>query len=86
MCQRAFRWFIAVAFLGAAGPVQAATNSRLEGKVVDDQGAPLAGVQVTISSESLIGGPQSTVTSDDGSFSFHFLLVGEYTVEATDVG
>jgi hypothetical protein len=86
MWRRSFRWFIAVAFLVAAGSVQAATNSRLEGRVVDDQGAPLAGVQVTISSESLIGGPQSMVTSDDGSFAFHFLLVGEYTVTAELVG
>ena len=86
MCCQPFRWIVLAAFLFAAGSVQSATTSRLEGRVVDDQEAPLAGVQVTISSESLIGGPQSTVTSEDGSFAFHFLLVGEYTVEATLVG
>jgi hypothetical protein len=69
-----------------ANPAYAGTTSRLEGRVADDQGGPLAGVQITISSESLIGGPQSTITNDAGSFSFHFLLVGEYTVEATLVG
>jgi hypothetical protein len=69
-----------------ANPAYAGTTSRLEGRVADDQGEPLAGVQITISSESLIGGPQSTITNDAGSFSFHFLLVGEYTVEATLVG
>jgi hypothetical protein len=76
----------AVFVLALPTAVNGATNSRLEGRVVDDESAPLAGAEVTISSESLIGGPQSTVTSEDGSFSFHFLLVGEYTVEATLVG
>ena len=77
---------IALLLSAFAAAVDGATNSRLEGRVVDDQSKPLAGVQITISSESLIGGPQSAVTSDDGGFSYHFLLVGEYTVEATLVG
>jgi len=75
-----------VVVLTSASAVDAATNSRLEGRVVDDQSEPLEGVQVTISSPSLIGGPQTTVTNDKGSFAFHFLLVGEYTVDAELVG
>ncbi len=86
MCRRLFRLLVTAGFLCAAAPVHPATTSRLEGRVVDDKGSPLVGVQVTISSESLIGGPQSTITSDEGAFAFHFLLVGDYTVEATLVG
>ena len=79
-------FLLAVIVLTSVGAADAATTSRLEGRVIDDQDGPLAGVQITISSESLIGGPQSTITSDDGGFSFHFLLVGRYTVEATFTG
>ena len=79
-------FLLAVIVLTSVGAADAATTSRLEGRVIDDQDGPLAGVQITISSESLIGGPQSTITSDDGGFSFHFLLVGRYTVEATLTG
>ncbi len=70
----------------AAAQMEAATTSRLEGRVVDDQGAPLAGVQVTITSESLIGGPATTSSDLEGRFAFHLLSVGDYTVETTLVG
>ena len=54
-----------------AATVDSATNSRLEGRVIDDHGDPLTGVQITISSESLIGGPQSVATNEQGAFSFN---------------
>jgi hypothetical protein len=76
----------AVIVLAFPASIDGATASRLEGRVIDDQGEPLAGAEVTISSESLIGGPQSEITHEDGSFAFHFLLVGEYTVNAELVG
>lgn len=81
-----FRVLPVIACLVAAGAVDAATTSRLEGRVVDDKGNPLAGAQITISSESLIGGPQSTTTESEGGFVFNLLLVGDYTVEATLAG
>ena len=77
---------LAIIALTSVTTVDAATTSRLEGRALDDQGNPLAGVQITISSESLIGGPQSTNTDAEGGFAFTFLLVGEYSVEATLVG
>jgi hypothetical protein len=84
---RHVRVFVVALLLSAvAAAVDGATTSRLEGRVVDDQGKPLAGAEITISSDSLIGGPQSAVTAEDGSFAFHFLLVGEYTVNAELVG
>jgi hypothetical protein len=79
-------FLLAFIFLVSAPYVDGATNSRLEGRVVDDKGSVLAGAEVTISSESLIGGTQSVATDEQGAFSFNFLLVGEYTVEAALVG
>ena len=72
--------------LTSALVVDAATTSRMEGRAVDDQDRPLAGVQITISSESLIGGPQTAITTENGAFAFNFLLVGVYTVDAELVG
>lgn len=77
---------VATLLLTSALSVDAATTSRLEGLAMDDQDLPLAGVQITISSESLIGGPQTAITAEDGAFAFHILLVGEYTVSAELVG
>jgi len=79
-------FLLAVIVVVGATTVEGATNSRLEGRVIDDQGDLLAGVQVTISSDNLIGGPQSTNTDLEGGFAFNFLLVGEYSVEAILVG
>jgi len=77
---------LAIIVLASVTTVDGATSSRLEGRTIDDQGNPLAGVQITISSASLIGGPQSTTTDTAGGFAFSFLLVGNYSVEATLVG
>jgi len=79
-------FLLTIIMAAAAATVDAATNSRLEGRVIDGQGDPLPGVQITIASESLIGGPQSTITDAAGGFTFSFLLVGDYTVDAALVG
>jgi len=73
---------IAVTVVVCVGVAGAATTSRLEGRVVDDQGAPLARAHVTISSDSLIGGPRSATTDGGGGFAFNLLPVGDYSVEA----
>ena len=72
--------------LVAVATVHATTTSRLEGKVVDEVGGNLARVEVNISSDSLIGGPQLAVTDGRGGFAFNLLPVGEYRVEATLAG
>jgi len=77
---------VAVTVVVCVGVAGAATTSRLEGRVVDDQGAALAGARVTISSESLIGGPQSAATDPGGGFAFNLLPVGDYSVEAELTG
>ena len=64
----------------------AATTSRMTGTVQDDQGLPLPGVTVQISSDKLIGGPQVVITDGNGSFVFNLLPPGLYTVEANLAG
>jgi len=58
----------------------AATTSRLTGTVVDQEGVPLPGVTVTLTSEVLIGGPQVVVTDAEGAFQFVLLPPGLYLV------
>ena len=60
----------------------AQTKSALTGTVIDQDGLPLPGVTVTLTSEDLIGGAQIKVTGEDGDFKFILLPPGDYHVEA----
>ncbi len=62
------------------GLVQAATTSRLTGTVVDNQGAALPGVTVSLGSDVLIGGVQVQITDAEGRFQFNLLPPGQYKV------
>jgi hypothetical protein len=62
------------------------TTGRLIGKTVDESGVVLPGVEITISSLSLIGGAQRTLTDNSGEFSFVGIAPGEYTVRAERSG
>lgn len=62
---------------------QGTNTGALEGKVLDDQGAPLPGAEVKVSSPALIGGSQSRMTNDDGHYRFVLLPPGTYTLETT---
>jgi hypothetical protein len=64
------------------GTALAGTTGSLTGSIVDDQGQPLPGVAVTLTSPSLIGGPRTEVTSADGSFGFPALAPGVYSLRA----
>lgn len=75
-----------LALLLATGAALAATTSRLTGEVYDNDGNPLPGVTVQISSDKLIGGPQVAIADENGRFVFNLLPVGLYNVEATLVG
>ena len=73
-------WSIVVA---AAATVWAQTTTgRLMGTTVDESGAALPGVTVTISSPALIGGAQVKRTDHRGEFSFLLLGPGDYSVVA----
>jgi len=71
--------FLAIFILFASGFLQA---QRLTGKVVgdvtDEDGTPLPGVSVELSSPVLMGGVHSQVTSEKGSYRFINLPPGAY--------
>lgn len=69
-------------FTGFALP-QSGTTGAIEGKVTDDEGNRLPGVEVTITSPDLIGGPKVNITNSEGKYRFAALPRGEYTLEAS---
>jgi len=72
-----------MAVLLVVAPLQAQTTTgRLVGNVIDDTGAALPGVTVTISSDVLIGGAQTKITDGAGEFAFIGLPPGEYSLKA----
>ncbi len=78
--------FATVIVVVAGGAAAQTTTGRLIGTTVDESGAVLPGVTVTISSPALIGGVQSRVTDDQGEFNFVGIAPGEYTVKAERTG
>src|SRR5262245_31633057 len=68
--------------LGLAAPVlaQVQTGSILV-KAVDDQGAVVPGVNVTISSPVLVAGTMNAVTDAGGVYRFPSLVPGTYAVK-----
>ncbi len=82
---RALLGFVAAIVLFAAPPAYAqgggaSTTGTIQGRVTDAQGAVLPGVTVTISSPSLIGGPQTQVTNEQGNYRFPAVSPGVYAV------
>jgi hypothetical protein len=59
----------------------ASTTGTIQGRVTDASGAVLPGVTVTINSPSLIGGPQSQVTNEQGNYRFPAVAPGTYAVQ-----
>jgi hypothetical protein len=70
----------AAMLLVAAGAFAQNTTGNVFGTVTDDQGAPLPGVNVTISG---VGAPLSQVTDAQGQFRFPGLAIGTYKIDAT---
>ncbi len=66
-----------------AGGAMAQTKSALTGTVIDQDGQPLPGVTVSLTSDDLIGGAQIKVTGEKGDFKFILLPPGNYHVEAS---
>ena len=84
---RKLRYGVALAFMllvfSGLSLAQSGTTGAIGGKVTDDQGSPLPGVQVKLSSPDQIGGAQTKVTNAEGKFRFVALLRGTYTLEAS---
>src|SRR5436190_18422190 len=71
----------ALALVVSVSPVRAQSQTgEIFGKVTDESGAVLPGVQVTITSPVLLQ-PQTATTSETGSFQFPRLDVATYTVK-----
>ena len=72
-----------VFFLAGLAYGQSGSTGAIEGKVFDEEGVPLPGVEVKLSSPDLIGGTQAKVTTAEGKFRFVALPRGTYVVEAS---
>jgi len=79
--------FLALAFmllfLSGQTFAQSGTTGAIEGKVFDEEGKPLPGVEIKLSSPDLIGGTQAKLTTTAGKFRFAALPRGTYTAEAS---
>ena len=56
-------------------------TGSITGTVTDTSGAVLPGVNVTLTGERLIGGPQTQVTETNGTYRFDRLVPGAYNVK-----
>ena len=65
---------------------QSIQYGKITGTVVDEQGTPIAGVAVDITSDALISGKRLTTTSEGGTYVFLSLPIGTYKVSATLMG
>jgi hypothetical protein len=75
---------LGIPFLCVIGLSQVQTGT-LKGIVIDQEGSPLPGVTVTITSPSLQG-EQSFVSTDDGDFRFPVLPPGKYNIKTELTG
>ncbi len=62
---------------------QAILEGKATGTVMSDDGAPLPGATVEITSPSLLGGKRSTTTSERGTYVFLNLPGGTYSITAS---
>jgi hypothetical protein len=70
-----------ILILLVAATAYAQNKSRIVGTVTTVDGAAIVGVEVTISSDALIGTTQETATNDRGYFRFTLLPVGTYSIK-----
>ncbi len=81
MMKKCFILLTAVLVLTAVAMSQSRETGAIRGIVTDDQGAPLPGVNVTLSGGNLMG-VHTSVTDTRGEFRFPALPPGEYQVKA----
>jgi hypothetical protein len=86
---KASRFVLIVALIFSIGMLdvnrieaQSVQYGKLTGKVILSTGEPIAGVSVEITSEALITGKRTTISSQDGDYIFFNLPVGKYKLKA----
>jgi hypothetical protein len=62
---------------------QSGTTGAIEGKILDEEGTPLPGATLKLSSPDLIGGALSKTSDGAGHFRFVAIPRGTYTLEAS---
>jgi len=77
---------IVVAIVPSQAVAQRGQISALSGVVRDATNNPVSGVEITVSSDQLIGGPQTVVSDQEGRYRFSTLLPGTYTLTAASTG
>ena len=70
-------WLIALGLLMVARPGLSQTTGSIEGRVLDGESVPLAGVVVTVRSPSLQG-TRTATTDNSGRFLIQGLPPGDY--------
>jgi hypothetical protein len=78
-------WLTAAVFFLTASSLFAQATSTISGRVVDQDGAVLPGVNVTVTN-SATGVPRETVTNSEGLFSVPAIDPGTYSVRAELTG
>src|SRR4026207_270037 len=81
-----FRFLITIAivmFSFGLLEAQSIQYGKISGTVFDEQGAPIAGGSVDITSDALISGKRLTTTSEGGNYVFQSLPIGNYRVTAS---
>lgn len=75
-------WFgiLLCSFIGPRDTLAQSTTGTITGRAVDNSGAVLPGVDVSISSPAMIGGARQAVTDALGTYRFTQLVPGAYTV------
>jgi hypothetical protein len=73
------RSFLALLALSVPGIAMAAESGQIRGRVLDQSGQPVAGVEVTLSGAS-IAGELTTTTDTDGTFRFTAVPIGTHSV------
>jgi hypothetical protein len=76
---------LAALFLLSGPAFGQTTTGKLKGEVVDQADTPLAGVKMTLSSDSLLG-TREIVTGEDGRFQYLALPPGTYRVDVEKEG
>lgn len=70
-------------FFSGQAFAQSGSTGAIEGKVFDEEGSPLPGAEVKLSSPDMIGGTQIKLTTTVGKFRFVAVPRGTYAVEAS---
>src|SRR5215467_6896642 len=68
-------------YVSSFAEAQLATGT-IAGTIQDATGAVIPGVTVTLSSPGIIGGSQTAITTENGTYRFTRLVPGTYSVKA----